>query len=85
MVLFCDCSAESPIGRRSLCYDQQALDSRKNAKPQGSAIGLAQEIGIEILDENLYRELQMLAPFDQKTSSWITTPESIRSLGGAIF
>jgi hypothetical protein len=83
--LFFDCSAESPKGRRSLCYDRKALDSRKENKPKNSAIDLANEIGIEILDEEQYRELQMLGNFDLKTSSWIKTPEEIRKLGGAIF
>jgi len=83
--LFFDCSAESPKGRRSLCYDRKALDSRKENKPANSATDLANEIGIEILDETQYRELQNLGNFDLKTSSWVKTPEDIRKLGGAIF
>ncbi|TDX83161.1 DUF4256 domain-containing protein [Epilithonimonas xixisoli] len=83
--LFFDCSAESPKGRRSLCYDRKALDSRKENKPANSAIDLANEIGIEILNEEQYRELQKLGNFDLKTSSWVKTPEDIRKLGGAIF
>ena len=83
--LFFDCSAESPKGRRSLCYDRKALDSRKENKPANSAIDLANEIGIEILDEEQYRELQKLGNFDLKTSRWVKTPEDIRKLGGAIF
>ncbi|WDF46373.1 DUF4256 domain-containing protein [Chryseobacterium sp. KACC 21268] len=83
--LFFDCSAESPKGRRSLCYDRKALDSRKENKPANSAIDLANEIGIEILDEAQYRHLQSLGNFDLKTSSWIKTPEDIRKLGGAVF
>lgn len=83
--IFCDCSAESPKGRRSICYDRQALDSRKEHKPKNSALDLANEIGIEILDENQYRELQKLGTFDTKTSSWIKTPDAIRKLGGALF
>ena len=83
--LFFDCSAESPKGRRSLCYDRKALDSRKENKPANSAIDLANEIGIEILDEAQYRHLQSLGNFDLKTSSWVKTPENIRKLGGALF
>lgn len=83
--LFFDCSAESPKGRRSFCYDRKALDSRKENKPKNSAMDLANEMGIEILDEEQYRYLQTLGNFDLKTSSWIKTPESIRNLGGAIF
>jgi len=83
--LFIDCSAESPKGRRSLCYDRKALDSRKENKPKNSAIDLAQEIGIDILDQEQYRELQTLGNFDLKTSSWVKTPDEIRKLGGAIF
>ena len=83
--LFFDCSAESPKGRRSLCYDRKALDSRKENKPANSAIDLASEIGIEILDEAQYRHLQSLGNFDLKTSSWVKTPEDIRKLGGAVF
>lgn len=83
--LFCDCSAESPDGRRSLCYDQKALNSRKEHKPSGSVIEMAREMGIELLTEQLYRSLQELGEFDLKTSSWVTTPDSIRALGGALF
>lgn len=82
---FCDCSAESPAGRRSLCYDRAALDSRKEHKPQGSAIDVAAEMGIELLTEEQYRALQSLGEFDTKTSSWIKTPPDVRSLGGALF
>jgi hypothetical protein len=84
-IIFCDCSAESPAGRRSLCYDKQALDSRKQNKPGGSAIDTAAEFGIELLTEQQYRELQQLGKFDTKTSSWIQTPADVRSLGGALF
>lgn len=84
-IIFCDCSAESPSGRRSVCYDQQALDSRKENKPQGSAAGMAVAMGIELLTEEQYRQLQMLGEFDTKTSSWIQTPPDVRSLGGALF
>ena len=83
--LFFDCSAESPKGRRSLCYDRKALDSRKENKPTNSAVDLAKEMGIEILDESQYRHLQSLGNFDLKTSSWVKTPDNIRNLGGAIF
>ena len=83
--LFFDCSAESPKGRRSLCYDRKALDSRKENKPANSALDLAKEMGIEILDESHYRHLQSLGNFDLKTSSWVKTPDNIRNLGGAIF
>lgn len=83
--VFCDCSAESPKGRRSLCYDRAALNSRKEHKPQNNALDMANEIGIEILDETQYRALQQLGNFDTKTSSWIKTPDAIRKLGGALF
>ena len=83
--IFFDCVAESPKGRRSLCYDREALDSRKEFKPENSAIDLAAEMGIEILTEEEYRELQQLGNFDMKTSSWVITPSDIRKLGGAIF
>src|SRR5882672_5046312 len=83
--IFYDCSAESPKGRRSVCYDREALDSRKEHKPQNNAIDMAAAMGIELLTEEQYRELQRLGNFDAKTSSWITTPSDIRKLGGAIF
>jgi Protein of unknown function (DUF4256) len=83
--IFYDCSAESPKGRRSLCYDRQALESRKEHKPENNAIDMAAAMGIELLTEEQYRELQKLGSFDTKTSSWITTPSEIRKLGGAIF
>jgi hypothetical protein len=83
--LFYDCSAECPKGRRSLCYDREALDFRKEYKPANSAMDLATEMGIEILTEDQYRELQQLGNFDLKTSSWIKTPEKIRKLGGGLF
>lgn len=83
--IFFDCAAESPKGRRSICYDPEALESRKEHKPGNSAIGMAAEMGIEILDEAQYRELQQFGKFDTKTSSWIKTPAEIRKLGGAIF
>jgi hypothetical protein len=83
--LFADCSAESPAGRRSLCYDREALDARKEAKPSGSAMEMAEAMGISLLTEAEYRYLQSLGPVDQKTSSWLLTPEPIRKLGGAIF
>jgi hypothetical protein len=84
LILF-DCSAESPKGRRSVCYDREALASRKEHKPKHSAVGMAEEMGIELLTEDQYRQLQQLGPFDLKTSSWVLTPESIRKLGGAIY
>ncbi len=83
--LFCDCSAESPKGRRSVCYDHEALESRKEHKPRHSAMGMAKEMGVELLNEEQYRQLQKLGKFDTKTSSWIATPADIRKLGGAIF
>lgn len=83
--LFCDCSPESPAGRRSLCYDPEALASRKANKPRQSAIGMSVEMGIELLNEEQYHDLQQLGQFDSKTSSWLKTPEDIRKLGGAIF
>jgi hypothetical protein len=83
--IFCDCSAESPAGRRSVCYDQKALDARKANKPQNTAIAIADEMGIELMTEAHYRELQQLGKFDLKTSSWIETPADIRKLGGALF
>ncbi len=84
-VIFCDCSAESPPGRRSLCYDAKALNARKENRPEGSATELAAELGVELLSEEQYRMLQQLGEFDTKTSSWVTTPEDVRSLGGALF
>lgn len=83
--IFYDCSAESPKDRRSLCYDREALDSRKENKPKGSALEMAVAFGIEILSEDQYRELQKLGEFDAKTSSWVKTPANIRKLGGALF
>lgn len=83
--IFCDCSAESPKGRRSVCYDTEALESRKQHKPKNSALAMADSMGIEILTEEQYRELQKLGEFDQKTSSWVQTPADIRELGGALF
>jgi hypothetical protein len=83
--IFYDCSAESPKGRRSLCYDREALESRKEYKPENNAIDMADAMGIEILTEEQYRELQKLGNFDTKTSSWVITPADIRKLGGAIF
>ena len=82
---FYDCSAESPKGRRSVCYDGEALRSRKEHKPKNSATEMASDMGIELLDEAQYRELQKLGNFDTKTSSWIITPAAIRKLGGALF
>lgn len=83
--IFCDCSAESPKDRRSLCYDLQALDSRKENKPKNNVVDMANAMGVELLSEKEYRELQQLGNFDTKTSSWIKTPAEIRKLGGAIF
>jgi hypothetical protein len=83
--IFFDCSAESPNGRRSLCYDREALDSRKEHKPKDSAMDMAAAMGIELLTEEQYRELQTLGEFDTKTSSWLKTPSDIRALDGAIF
>ncbi len=83
--IFFDCSAESPKGRRSLCYDREALESRKKHKPENNAIDMAAAIGIELLTEEQYRKLQKLGNFDTKTSSWVKTPADIRKLGGAIF
>jgi hypothetical protein len=83
--VFYDCSAESPKGRRSLCYDREALDSRKEHKPANSAVDMAAAMSIELLTEEQYRELQKLGEFDTKTSSWVKTPSNIRKLGGAVF
>jgi hypothetical protein len=83
--VFCDCSPETPSGRRSLCFDRAALEARKEHKPRTSAIEMAAEMGIEILDEAQYRALQELGEFDRKTSSWIATPPEVRKLGGALF
>lgn len=83
--LFYDCSAESPEGRRNVCYDREALDSRKENKPWYNAVDMAADIGIEILTEDQYRDLQKLGKFDRKTSSWLKTPPEIRKLGGAIY
>lgn len=83
--IFCDCSAESPKGRRSVCYDHEALEARKKNKPENSALNLAAEMHIEMLTEEQYRKLQELGEFDKKTSSWVKTPDDIRKLGGAIF
>ncbi len=84
-LIFCDCSAESPKGRRSLCYDRTALDARKTAKPENSAVDLAEALGIELLTEEQYQALQELGEFDQTTSSWLRTPVDVRKHGGAIF
>jgi hypothetical protein len=83
--IFFDCSAESPTGRRNVCYDREALEARKIAKPWNSANGMAADMGIEILTEGEYRELQKLGNFDTKTSSWVKTPSKIRKLGGAVY
>ena len=84
-IIFCDCSPETPAGRRSLCYDEEALLSRKKNPPGGSAVRQAEEMGVSLLTEELYRRLQTLGKFDQKTSSWIATPDEIRKQGGALF
>ena len=83
--IFYDCSAESPKDRRSLCYDREALDSRKENKPKGSAVDMTSALGIELLTEEQYRDLQKLGEFDTKTSSWVKTPSAVRKLGGALF
>ncbi len=84
-VLFCDCSPESPAGRRSLCFDREAWMARKENKPPGNVEEVAAEMGVELLDEARYRQLQQLGEFDTKTSSWVATPEAVRALGGALF
>lgn len=84
-VIFYDCSPESPAGRRSVCYDPEALASRKEHKPKDSALGMAEEMGVELLTEEEYRALQQLGKFDTKTSSWVLTPAPVRKLGGALF
>src|SRR5262249_55525263 len=83
--IFFDCSAESPKGRRSICYDREALDSRKENKPKNDAVEMAAAMGVELLTEGQYRELQKLGIFDIKTSSWVKTPAAVRKLGGALF
>ena len=83
--IFYDCSAESPKGRRSVCYDREALESRKKHKPENNAMDMATAMGIELLTEEQYRELQKVGNFDMKTSSWVQTPAAIRNLGGALF
>jgi hypothetical protein len=84
-VIFYDCAEESPKGRRSICYDREALDARKENKPKDNAVGMAAAMGIELLTEEEYRELQKLGEFDTKTSSWVKTPAVVRELGGALF
>lgn len=84
-ITFYDCAPESPSGRRSLCYDQAALESRKKNKPNGSALGMAEDMGVEVLDESEYARVQAVVPFDLKTSSWLASPDSVRILGGALF
>ncbi|MCE3261867.1 MAG: hypothetical protein K0R43_946 [Pseudoduganella sp.] len=84
-IVFCDCSPESPAGRRSLCFDQAALEARKENKPAGSAVAMAAAMGVQLLTEEQYRHLQTLGEFDRKTSSWVQTPADIRRQGGALF
>ncbi len=83
--IFCDCSAETPAGRRNVCYDREGLESRKENRPENNAVDMAAAMGIELLTEAQYRELQQLGNFDTKTSSWVKTPADIRKLGGALF
>lgn len=83
--IFCDCATESPIGRRSVCYDREGLESRKENRPANNAIDMATELGVELLTEEQYHQLQQLGTFDAKTSSWLSTPASLRKLGGALF
>ena len=83
--IYCDCSTESPIGRRSICYDHEALESRKQFKPENSAVNMAAEMGIELLTAEQYRDLQTIGKFDLKSSSWVKAPADIRKLGGALF
>jgi hypothetical protein len=83
--IFCDCAAESPASRRSICYDREGLESRKEPRPENNALDMAAAMGIELLSAEQYRELQQLGPFDTKTSSWVKTPADIRKLGGALF
>ena len=83
--LFCDCSAESPVGRRSLCYDREAWNARRENRPAGSALEVAAAMGVELLTEAQYRQLQQIGEFDTKTSSWVATPAEVRALGGALF
>lgn len=83
--IFCDCSIESPKGRRSVCYDREALESRKEHRPENNAVDMAAAMGIELLTEEQYRDLQQIGEFDTKTSSWVQTPSAIRKLGGALF
>lgn len=85
VITFADCAAESPAGRRSLCYDRAALDARKENKPAGAAMDMAADLGVEMMNEEQYRVLQTLGTFDAKTSSWIATPKDVRALGGALF
>ena len=84
-LVVCDCSAETPVGRRNFCYDREALEARKKFKPKNSAVDVAAAMGVEMLTEEQYRELQTLGEFDLKTSSWVKTPEEVRELGGALF
>ena len=84
-ITFADCSRETPAGRRNLCYDEEAREGRKKNKPEGSAVEMAESMGIQLLTEEQYQDLQMLGSFDTKTSSWLQTPESVRRLGGAVF